>query len=783
MRTILLMIWANIKSKKLQSVALGAIFVAVSILFFLSVRLFGSTGDYEDLFAKSKSSQSYIYVNNGDTKDIIVDFLSNHEDIDDVNVLANYDKIMDAKIQQDEVSIPIPDAFFTEYSSNEFDQLKIIEGKLPEELLLDEVIFSYGKSKINNVEIGDKLVVNTEQGLREMTIAAIAVDLTFNFDTITINRFWTSKDTIESFDSNNEGYSIGIAYSDYSKETEQKILDDLNVTLGEKTSETFVLAHSIILDANSFFQVVMGAIFTLIGVILIVVALFIIRSIIFNNILTESKKIATLKSVGFSSKNIMAIYLLEYCFIAFISIIIGIFGSLAVSDVVLKDLTELSNIFGLSNHITIAQVIAVMMILLLIIEFTVYLAAKGVTKVNPAVALNRGEQINESKQVIALGKHKNMPVSLVLALKDIMYNKRMVATLVLFIIATTFTVVTLSSSSHSFGTQKQNVDLWLGYDIDATIESKTPLDLDSHIALINKLDSSEYVEGTVTKYIDTNSYVYDEIQGKYVTAISEVFVSKNLDELDFNILDGRIPENENEIMLARNLLISSEKKLGDYITVLSLGENKEALIVGEYQSLTNQGQSFRVFLDNIPEEFINNSYIQVNFKNEEEEVLIEEIESIFNSNVNLIFEKTNASMVSMIDILGLVTSGVVSIFGVICLVVLLNLNITNVNKERFNYGIYKSIGMSNQSIVNVYLFKNTVINIVGIIIGGFLAVIALPSVMNAIIGSLGINEFPTSINYISIIVAIGIVFGVTFMNAFFIKRSIASINPVELLVE
>ena len=450
------------------------------------------------------------------------------------------------------------------------------------------------------------------------------------------------------------------------------------MALGENASDTQIISHDLTLQANSFFQVIMGAIFTLIGVILIVVGLFIMRSIIFNNIVTESKKIATLKSTGFSSNNIISLYLFEYGIIAFFSLIIGIFGSLALSDVVLSDLNELSNMFGLSNSVNLFQIAIVFILLLVIIEFTVYLVARGVSKIKPAVALNRGEQVHETKSVFSLTKYKRMPISLVLAIKDIFYNKKMIITLILFIIATTFTIVSLSSASYSLNSQKENNQLWLGYDIDAKVVSSTPIDAELHQEIIETLEASEYIEGTVTSYLDLTSQIYDDNQAKYLGSISQIFVTQDKEPLDFSVIDGRLPENENEIMIANNLLSTLNKDLGDYVTVRSLGIEKELLIVGESQSFTNQGMTFRIFLDEIEDEFLVNSLIQINFIDDvEEDVLISEIATIFSSDMTLVFEYANASMLSMLDILSLVTTGVISIFAVICLVVLLNFNKRN----------------------------------------------------------------------------------------------------------
>lgn len=784
MKTIWLIVWANITSKKFQSIALSVVFIAVSILFFLSIRLFGTSLEYEKIYEESKTSQSLIYVTGEDLKDTIVSYLNDSEEIVNVSVLANFDDIIETKVKSGENSTPITDAFLTEFATGEYDQLKIIEGKSASQLLENEVIFSYGKSKINNIKINDKILVNTINGLTEMTVKGIGVDLTYNFDTISLNRFWTTKGTIDNLEFGEKNYSIGISYNEYSPQSEEMMMDEIVELLGESSSEMLILPFQLVLQANSFFQIIMGAIFTLIGVILIVVGLFIVRSIIYNNIVTDYKKIATLKSTGFSSKNIISIYLLEYGLIAFISIILGIFGSVIIANIILSDIIELSKMFGIATSLGIIKLIVVFIIILIIIEITVYTVSRRVSKINPAVALSRGIKSYETKAFMPLMKHQKMPLSLSLAIKDILYNKKMILTLIIFIIATSFTIITLSTASTSLNMQKDQVDLWLGYDIDAKVVSSSPLDLETHLEILSKLELSDYVSGTVTVYNDLTSQIYDDKNQKYITAISQVFITDNKEIIDFNVLDGRLPENENEIMLGHNLLIELDKEIWDYVTVRSLGEEKELLVVGEFQSLTNQGITFRIFLDEIKDEFINNSLIQVNFIDQvEEDVLEEEIESIFGTDITLVFEYANASLVSMLEVLSVVTTGVISIFAVISLIVLLNLNITNINQQRFNYGIYKSIGMDDKTIIYIYIFKNVIINIIGVAIGGVIGILSAPSIMNKMTGSLGIVEFPTEIDYSSILLSFAIVFGVTLLNAVVIKQNISTITPKDLLVE
>ncbi len=784
MRTIFIMTWANIKSKKLQCFALMMVFIAVSILFFLSLKLFQTTGDYSELYVESKTSQSIIIVDSPSTKDIIEEYLKDNPKIEHYNILSNYDEVLETNLKNDTSSVPIVNAFFTECANGEYDQIRIVEGKSPKELELNEVIFSYGKSKLNDVQVGDVIVVSTETGSTEMVVAGIGVDLSFNFDTITLNRFWTTLETIEQLDPELTSFSVGITYNEYTDSNEKEILKELEEVLGDNASETFVISHSLLLQANSFFQIIMGAIFTLIGVILIVVALFIIRSIVYNSIITDSKKIATLKSSGFSKNNIISMYLIEYGIIAFISIIIGMFSSILLGQVVLSDINELSNLFGVSNHLNVSSSIIVLMFVLVVIEGTVYLVARGVSSIKPALAISRGEHVSDATAVFSAVKHQKLPLTMVIAIKDIIYNKKMILTVFLFTIAVSFTIITLSSSSHSFTMQKDNMKLWLGYDVDAKIVHSDPLDLTTYNDLIDTLEDSEMVNDSITVYTDFNSQVYDEYEEQYITSLSQVFLIGDDSNIEFSLLRGRLPENESEIILAENLFIYLDKSLGDYVRIRSFGEEKELLVVGTTQGMTNQGMTFSLFVDELDVDQLNNSLIQLSFNEGYSETELEsEIESLLSPNMSMLFEEANTSMLSMFDILDVVTSGIIGIFSVIALIVLLNLNLTYVYKERYNYSVYKSIGMNNRQIINIYLYKNMLINIVGVFVGAVIAFVLTPIIMDQITGTLGINEFPSTMNYISIGLAFSIVTLVTLFNSLIIKRTITNITPKELLVE
>ncbi len=784
MKTLFIMTFANLKAKKLQSLSLSLVFVSVGILLFLSLRLFGTVSDYEELFEKSDSNQSLILVQDEGVKDTLVNHIDTLDSVENVNVYLNYDKFLESNLIKDGSKKQLLDVFLSEMSNNEYDNIRIVEGKSSSELRDNEVIYSYGKAKLNNIAVGDIVEVSTESGITELTVAGIGVDLVFNFDTISLNRFWTTKNTIENLNDGVKQYSIALSYKDYSKEQEEALFNDFEEVLGTDASNIFILTHALIVQANSFFQVIMGAIFTLIGVIMIVVGLFIIRSIIYNSIITESIKIATLKSTGFSSFNVISMYLLEYGIIALFSVVIGIFGSYLLSDVVLGDLTEISNMFGVSNSLGVLQVVLLSIVIILVIEVIVYLVARRVTKIKPAVALSKGEYITETKTVYSLSKHRRLPLTLVIAIKDIFYNKKLMLTLLLFTITTTLTIVILSSVSYSLNSQRDNNYLWLGYDINAKIISSESMTLDTHNDVTETLMSSEITTGVISTFMDLNSQVLDENNDKFITSISRIFVVQEPDTVDFNMVDGRLPENSNEIIIAYNLKEYLNKELGDYVTIRSLGEEKELLVVGINQGMTNQGMTFDLFENEMNNQILSESLIQFKVKDDvTKNQLTNEISKLFGDNYTVLYETANASMLSMFDVLDVVMTGIIAIFSVICLVVLMNLNLTYIHKERYNYSVYKSIGMSNHEIIKIYLNKNILISIIGLTVGSIISIGVLSFIMNAIMSQLGLSFYPSKIKNISMLVSFSVMMAVTFINALIIKRTINKISPKELLVE
>lgn len=785
MTTIFLLAKGNLKELKLQNVILTLVFFSIGILFFLSVRLFGASTDYADLYIESQTSQTLLVVEDQDVYTHLMEFLDNQDGIKNINSLDYYGKIKKAEVLSDgkePITLEMP--FMTAVSETDYDQIKIIEGKGQNELQDNEIIVSYGKTILDGTNLGDQVIIYTENGKEEFIVAGIGIDLSFNVQTVSLNRLWVTSKTIENLNGSEVGYFIGVSYNQFTPEVEQNLLDEMKAELGEDSTFITPWSHDLLVSANSFFQVILGTIFTLLGVILMVVSLFIISSIIYNSIITESKKIASLKSTGFSSNNIISIYLLQYSLLSTIGLLIGAVGSIILSEYVFNDLNELYKLQGLPYGVNYLQLFFTLIFLLIIIGITVYFVSRKVSKVNPAVAVQSGVESNEKKVMLSFSKHKKLPVSLVLALKDLLYNKKVTITSLLFIIATVFTIITFSSVSTTMWSQRDNTALWRGFEYDVQITNLSSQETLSHESIINSINTSNLVEGTMLWYADLNSQILDEQNEKFVNYISTINSSSDMEPFNFQTLEGRIPTLDNEVMCGYNLMMEFNKTVGDYVTVKSLGEEKELLIVGIYQNMSNQGMTFSLMLDEMPTDVLPYSSIQVRLKdNVTEKDFNDTVTDLFSDGVDVLYTSANPSMLSMIETLKMVSVAVIIVFSLISLIVLFSLNITNLNKERFNYGIYKSIGMTNRQIMKIYLLKNLVISAIALIPGIILSVIAVPSIMNSMSSILGVVDMPITFDTWGIILSIAIPILVTILNSGLMNSAINNISPKELLVE
>lgn len=273
---------------------------------------------------------------------------------------------------------------------------------------------------------------------------------------------------------------------------------------------------------------IVAALFLAIGIIMLVVSGLIINFMVRDVLFTDVKSIAVYKTIGYTTGNILKMYLLFYFVIVAAASMLGVCGSKIFANYVLGSLFE--NLGQTKNinvlHTGVACMITVICFVLLIV-YSVIIKAKNV---KPVYALNGFSNNNTKKKKYRGGSEIAFsPFSI--ALRNIRRDKKGVLGIISLDVACS---------------QKENNDYWIGVDASDVI--------------VNVSDSTSYE--AVEKIIQSDSrvdYYLNISQGdrvlfdwKDIDASPSIsaFLYDDYETVDLPVVEGRNPKNAKEIAIA-----------------------------------------------------------------------------------------------------------------------------------------------------------------------------------------------------------------------------------------
>ena len=213
---------------------------------------------------------------------------------------------------------------------------------------------------------------------------------------------------------------------------------------------------------------------------------------------------------------------------------------------------------------------------------------------------------------------------------------------------------------------------------------------------------------------------------------------EDLKEYNFKLIDGRFPENENEIMLQKssktskyifnlgttltmngkeykvvgyvnNVFDSNESKLDiGILKIASVEEKKEALNKIQSIYIKDIGKRVKATAEGISQT------LKEDPKNKDISMAVNKnLLRLQNANLQG-YESSTDNVLSTLEMMRNVLIGIVAISGIIIMYNSFNLSLVERRKQ---YGILKSLGIKNSSLYVMILFEALVLSVVGIVIG------------------------------------------------------------------
>ncbi|MDM5247220.1 FtsX-like permease family protein [Lysinibacillus sp. G4S2] len=679
--------------------------------------------------------------------------------------------------------------------------------KLP--FAIDRLLFSEGENQAyptegtiwiptsmastSNISLGDAIEFNTGEKAFTLSVSGIVVDLPYGGPFTTNARIWMNEfDYNKQFDTmiGSEQYMMALRFDDYQQSANywsefEKFLQGPYLE-SKMEYEEIASFYLIINKIISFIMVSFG-------VAMLLISLFIIGFSISDAILTNYKTIGVIKSLGLTSRKISATYVLQFALLSVFSIIPGLIVSTLLSRVIIE--SSLSYLKA-GKHLTITQdykiTLLIAVIILVIVILTAFIYSNKARHVEPVQAIKYGmsefansklnRRLNNSN---GLSNLINLPIHLQIGIKSITKNMRSSIFIIVLTAITSGILVFSAVILNSFISIKQTSPEW-GYDSSHVVVTVF------NDATFSKQQFEQFLRSD--KRIKNHAWL-DQFTGVLPNEPNQPLninvntIEGSFDDAGYETISGRNPVNKNEIAIGINIAKALHKNLGDFVEIYIEGKQHHLIVTGIYQSIANMSNSARITADVIKVYNATYSSSKQSMINLVDETLsaqiVDDLNNNFKSSVKAVTQQTLLDDVFKVVVAVLIIP--LSIIGILFItvtfIIIFSVSRINVRKESGTYGIFKSIGMTSNTIRWSITSGILLLSALGTIFGIFIGVKVIPVALQSIILEYGLLKLPLVINW-SITIGLSLLSVVAAcLGCWVSTKIIAKTSPRILLVD
>lgn len=665
----------------------------------------------------------------------------------------------------------------TEYSEDIFGKVRYLEGSRnsAETLADNECILPACISNEYKIHIGDKVTVKFAQQDVTYTVKAVYTDpyqtsTAFDCDMLvkSLPDFASTRLDIYLYGKDGaEGKLFEEAYREkYNGQMNGKIEN-----LEDVISDSLIAGN------------IVGAVFLAIGVIMLLVSGLMIYYMIKNAMIIDAKSIAIYKTIGYTSNEILFMYLKFYFLIVSVACAMGIGGSVIISNKVLTSIFENMGKSTANNPLLPGTICYILVVSFVISIITSIISESR--RVKPVAVLSGMDFGGIKKKKRYKGNSKLQFSPLGIAYRNFARSKKNAVSIVLTCIVTIFSVNFAVISLDTANTMKDNNDYWLG--------------IDKSDVMISVPESGNYDfvrealkdDPRVDHYLE-NAYL-NTVTMKWKKGMTDTYMSTftydDFSKANLPVVKGRNPSSGNEIAISTKMAEGLNKNVGDYLEVFLDGKKQvNLLITGLFQSYMQLGTVCRLtsaaYTENNVEYTRNN--FSVYLKNNKDTVqFIDDIKGKIGGRGNAV-KRTEQYGSIMNMIVTPQEKGIPPVVALVLLVAGINIfsiiMLNNVKSQKTN-GIYKCIGYTTWHLIlsNIYYVGSIAILSIGVAMP--LTMATHPWIMKKSLSVFSFLEFPVQYNMAHIAIANLGIFLVFILSTLVSSGALFRVNVRDLVQE
>ncbi|WP_098747688.1 ABC transporter permease [Paenibacillus sp. EZ-K15] len=665
-------------------------------------------------------------------------FAEQHHNVDDVQVME-FLNIDGARIRLGEHSLAnsVQDNGFS-MQSQKFDYLLDLDGNIIQPAI-GELYVPVSYMKDGTTKVGDLAVISG----KEFIVAGFLRDSQMNSTLSSSKRFLVHKhDYAEMKSLGSTEYLIEFRLKDLS---ELGSFEAAYASAGLEANGPTV-TYKLFKMMNALSDGLMIAVILLVSALVVAIALMCIRFTLLAKIEEDYREIGVMMAIGLRVSDIKKMYLAKYAAIAAAGSMLGFALSLMFQGMLLENIRLYMGESETAAYALLFGIIGILLVFLAIITY-VNTVLKRFRKISAAEAIRFGtsQEKNTGAKRFNLSGNRLLNTNVFLGIKDVLARKRLYATSLTVLVIAAFIMIVPQNLYNTISSTSFIQYMGIGnYDIRADIQQTDNIS-EKTAELRNAMSSDRAISKVAvltTKVFNIKTENGSEENIKIELGDHSVF--------PIAYSKGRAPVAKNEIALSVLNADELSKKVGDVITLVMEGQEKDLTVSGIYSDITNGGKTAKaVFTDNsadvmwsmINAELSDKSLVEARISDYADRFDFAKISDIdefvaqtFGSTINSVKKASDAAVVVALMISVLIT--------------LLFMKML-VAKDRYSIAVMKALGFTNSDIKVQYVSRSVFVLIVGIVLGTLLANTLGEMLAGAVISSFGASAFHFAVNPLS----------------------------------
>lgn len=724
-----------LKSKVITLTTIVFVAAAAMLISLAAVLVINLSGAIDTLMTQAKTPH-YMQMHSGliDTVRLTA-FAKQNRNVDDFQVIE-FLNVDSARIVIDGNSLAgnVQDNGFC-VQSKKFDYLLDLDGNVIN-VSDGEIYVPICYMKDGTAKVGDKALICG----KKFTVAGFLRDSQMNSLLASSKRFLINKnDYAKIKDFGSTEYLIEFRLKDLSMLGK---FETAYTSAGLEANGPTV-TYPLFKTLNAISDGLMIAVILLVSMLVVSIAFMCIRFTLLAKIEDDYREIGVMKAIGLRISDIKKIYLAKYAAIAAAGCILGFVLSFMFRGALLENIRLY---MGESENAYLATLFGIVGILLVFFTIIIYVnhVLKRFKKISAAEAIRFGT--SQDKSTVAKGfclsKNRLLNTNIFLGVKDVLTRKRLYATMLVILVLSAFIMIVPQNLYNTISSKSFSTYMGIG---------KCDLRID-----IQQTDNISEKAAEIAKTMGSDRSI-----SKYVVLTTKTFNAKTKDGSEERIKielgdhsvfplkysQGRAPTSEEEIALSSMNAKELNKRVGDVITLVIEGKEKNLRVCGIYSDITNGGKTAKAaFTDNsadimwsvICAELTDKSLVDAK---------VSEYRNRFNfAKISGIDEFTSQTFGSTITSVGKASIAAIAVALIITLLVNLLFMKMLVAKDRYSIAVVKALGFTNSDIIAQYASRSVFILTVGIVLGTVLANTLGKILAGAAISQFGASTFKFVVN-------------------------------------